>query len=79
MPWQTQLGTTLEWPFKLHAAIVRSKKVNIDQVVEILNEAKRIHDEALKMDAEIRRLKEENLKLKHENEFMLKLINAKDE
>ena len=79
MPWTPITGSTLEYPFALHAKIARSNgKASRDDVLDVLEQTKRIHNEAVKMDVMIRELQAENLRLKHENEFMLKLISEKD-
>ena len=65
----------MEWPTKLHAKIVRAIKPSREDVLEVLAQAQRIHEEALRMDARIRELEADNLRLKHENEFMLRILD----
>lgn len=82
MPWITATGVELEYPIALHAKIIREnsiKKVKFEDVMEVLHEAKKIHDEALRMSRLINDLRADNLRLTHENEFMLKLINEKND
>jgi hypothetical protein len=78
MPWTCALGSKLEWPVKLHAKIARAARPSRSDVLDVLAQAQRIHTEALRMDNRIHELEAENLRLKHENEFMLRLLNDRD-
>jgi hypothetical protein len=69
------IGPLPEWPVKLHAKIARATKPNREDVLDVLSQAQRIHAEALRMDARISELEADNLRLKHENEFMLRLLD----
>lgn len=82
MTWITATGVELEYPLALHAKIIREngfKNVKFDDVMDVLNKANKIHTEALHMSRVIDQLRADNLRLKHENEFMLKLINERNE
>jgi hypothetical protein len=68
----------LEWPVKLHAKIARATKPSREDVLDVLAQAQRIHVEALRMDARIHELEADNLRLKHENEFMLRIVNDRE-
>lgn len=81
MTWRAVTGGELEWPTRLHAWLARCSHgdpVDWDAVMEVLHRAKKIHEEALKLDAKCRDLMNDNMRLKHENEFMLRLINEKE-
>jgi hypothetical protein len=78
MPWTCALGSKLEWPTKLHAKIARATKPSRDDVLDVLAQAQRIHIEALRMDARIHELEADNLRLKHENEFMLRMLSDRE-
>lgn len=76
MPWVNELGSKLEWPLKLRTKIIKSKKLNLDEVIEVLDAAQKIFHEAQRMDVEIITLRKEVDRLTHENEFMLRMIDS---
>ncbi len=76
MSWKTVNGTTIEYPFAIAAAAVRLGR---DDVNEIVAATRRIHDQARRLDMQVRDLQAENLRLRHENEFMLRLLNERDD
>lgn len=75
MPWIAATGADLEFPYAIWARIARASKINRDDVIHALNESQRIHNEAIKMSARIAELEAEVSRLRHENEFMLRLMN----
>lgn len=76
MPW-TAPNSSIEYPTALHAEIVRAAlpTKHINKILELLNKVNHIHGIALRLDARVRELEDDNLRLKHENEFMLRLVN----
>jgi hypothetical protein len=78
MPWVTALGKTLHYPTALHAKIARAARPDREDVLDCLAQVRRIHEEAQRMSVRIGELEAENLRLRHENEFMLRLVNARE-
>ena len=76
MPWTNERGTTLEYPFALAAKAARSGN---EDAIAVIEATRRIFDEAMRLDALVRELKAENQRLRHENEFMLRLLADRDE
>ncbi len=77
MPWVAVTGQTIEFPYALHAKVARAARPARDDVLALVDAAKKIHDVTVQLDARVREVEGENLRLKHENEFMLRLINQK--
>lgn len=78
MPWMTATGGRLDFPTALWAKIMQAGKLHREDVMDALNEARRIHEEAISMNSRIIELEAQVLRLKHENEFMLRLVNERD-
>ena len=78
MPWIPAMGKQLDYPFALHAKIARCTSPQRDDVLDVLERAKAIHDEAMRMSARICELEVENMRLKHENEIMRKVLNERE-
>lgn len=78
MPWVQSSESHLKFPHQLWAKIVNSQRFNRDDILDALRVAQKTHHSALDMFTEICELKSENLRLKHENKFMLRLINDRD-
>lgn len=80
MPW-TALNSSIEYPTALHAEIARAAlpTKHRDKILELLNKVSHIHGIALRLDAKVRELEADNLRLKHENDFMLRLVNNRND
>lgn len=78
MPWKTATGTTLEYPLALHAKLLSADKRSRQDVDELMHAALQIHHEAQRMSNRIVELEQENLRLKHENEFMIRLVSQRE-
>lgn len=76
MPW---VNANIPYPHALTAKIARSTKINRDDVMELLKSYAELHSIAQRMEAQINQLAGENLRLKHENEFMLRLVNNRND
>jgi hypothetical protein len=63
----------------MHAKIARGGKINRDEVLQTLSDAKHIYDGHSELLAEIQTLKNDIHKLKIENAFMLRLIENKED
>ena len=79
MPWTTQLGRTLEFPTKLFAEIARSQRPNREAVMDALAFTQRLHNEAVALNNRVCELEAEVLRLRHENEFMVQMMNEMDD
>ena len=80
MAWKTVLGDQLEYPFMLHHRLARQKNPPTrDDILEVMGMVTRIHEAAQRLDTKVSFLTEENTRLRHENEFMLKLINQRED
>lgn len=75
MGYLTARGRTVEYPYTLAAKVVCTQN---DDLLEIVNATAEIFRELQYADYELITLRQENLRLKHENEFMIKLINSRD-
>ncbi len=71
MGWETVNGADLEYPFALAAQAVKTGR---EDVCEVVARTRRIYDEAQRLNRQVTELRAENLRLRHENEFMLRLI-----
>lgn len=78
MPWTTQLGRTLEFPVAMFAEIARSQRPNRESVMDTLAFAQRLHNEAVALNNRVCELQAEVLRLRHENEFMVRMMNERD-
>lgn len=78
MPWTTASGVGLDFPTALWAKIVRARKIQREDVMKALQEAQRIHLEAVALNNRVVELEVQVLRLTHENEFMLRLLNERD-
>jgi regulator of replication initiation timing len=63
----------------LHARLASEKKPTRDDVLDVLDNTKKIYEEALRLDNRVRALIQENLRLKYENEFMIRVLNEREE
>jgi len=75
MPWRSSLGTEMKFPYALTAEYARKGGVYGD----LAHEAAKILEEAQKLDMEVILLRQENTRLTHENKFMLKLLQERDD
>lgn len=73
MAWTSVLGGRLEYPTSLHARLAKCQTPSRDDVLVVLAEAKKIHDEAMRLNARVVEVTEELQRIKHENEFLLAL------
>ena len=78
MPWTTQLGRTLEFPTTLFAEIARAQRPNREAVLDALAFTQRLHNKAVALNTRVCELQAEVLRLKHENEFMVRMMNERD-
>ena len=75
MHWTTVLGRTIEFPTKTWADLNRAEKLSRDDVMDALRKSQDVWDAARELDQRVQELQEEASRLRHENEFMLRLIN----
>lgn len=75
MSYLTAQGVRVEYPLALHAKALRTGN---EDILQIVNETHSIFRCLQNADYELITLREENKRLKHENEFMIKLINLKE-
>lgn len=73
--YKTSLGRVIEYPYRLMSQLAMHKN---DKLRELVSVSKCMFDEIQRLDLHISKLIEENTRLKHENEFMLRLINERD-
>lgn len=74
MTWTTSHGVRVEYPL----AVTGKQPKDWDERDEHYVAAyTHLHEQAMRMDMELVALRAENLRLKHENEFMLRLINER--
>jgi hypothetical protein len=75
MPHITALGHSVEYAFR-----VLSKPMSkcTEKNKKFIDTYQRLFDVMIHLDNHIITLREENMRLKHENEFMLRLINERD-
>lgn len=78
MPWTTAHGSQLEFPTALWAKLARANKPKREDVMDALQGAQRMYTEAVELSNRVVELENEVLRLKHENEFMLRLLNDRD-
>jgi hypothetical protein len=74
MPYQA-VGQHSPYPYALAVKIVNAYKINRDDVMTVLQEYQRLFQKHTVLQASFNELSADNLRLKHENEFMLKLVN----
>ena len=75
MAYTTAFGRVVEYPFALAANAVRAGRDDVNQIV---HDTHAIFSALQTADAAVITLRLENQRLKHENEFMLRLINDRD-
>ena len=75
MPWVPAGGSQIEFPYALWAKLARSRQIRREDVMDALQESQRIHNEAMRLSSRVVELEAEAIRLRHENEFMLRLIN----
>ncbi len=75
MTWTTSHGFKVEHP--LQAAGKQPKDWD-ERDKQWVQKYTHLHEQAMRMDMELVTLRAENLRLKHENEFMLRLINERE-
>lgn len=73
MAYRTSQGRIVEYPMAIAAKAAKST----DDAREIVDKTFAIFRELQNVDMELITLREENKRLKHENEFMLRLINER--
>lgn len=74
MAYKTFLSGYIEYPYALLQRI-RDKKVSRDDFMELLSNYSDVFNKIQSADSHLITLTAENQRLRHENEFMLKLIN----
>lgn len=74
MPYKTAQGRSVEYPMQLAARLAKNGN---DDTRELVDATHKIFRELQNLDYELTTLHEENKRLKHENEFMLRLINER--
>lgn len=75
MSYLTAQGVRVEYPLTLRA---KALKTSNEDILQIVNETHKIFKCLQDADYELITLREDNKRLKHENEFMIKLINLKE-
>lgn len=79
MSYLTSSGQRVEYPFALASRIAfEGRKASTDDIRVLVHETSRIFNELQRADAEVITLRQQVQRLTHENEFMLRLINAKE-
>ena len=76
MGWTTE-GGVIEWPHRLHAEA--TKDPSKETLLELLNEVQKIQGAIASMNIQITQLRADKQRLKHENEFMIRQLNLKEE
>lgn len=74
MPYKTSQGRTVEYPHSLAAKLLSK---GCEDVTALVDASHKIFREMQNLDSELITLREDNKRLKHENEFMLRLINER--
>lgn len=74
MAWKTIYNVEIEYPWKAAGSPPGTWSPDTHAWV---SRYQRLFDQAQRMEAEICGLRDENLRLKHENEFMLRLVNSR--
>ena len=75
MTWTTSHGVKVEHPLQ---ASGKQPKDWDERDKKWVQKYTHLHEQAMRMDMELVTLRAENLRLKHENEFMLRLINERE-
>ena len=75
MAWTTSHGVRVEYPLGVTGKHLKDWDERDEHYVAAYTH---LLEQAMRMDMELVALRAENLRLKHENEFMLKLINERD-
>lgn len=75
MTWTTSHGAKVEHPWR---ASGKQPKDWDERDKQWVQKYTHLHEQAMRMDMELVGLRAENLRLKHENEFMLRLINERE-
>ena len=78
MSWTTVHGSRLEFPHAIFAKLLRASRPSHDDIYEALDRTRRIQRAAVELSVQVSMLQEEVRRLRHENEFMLRLINDRD-
>lgn len=78
MPWTTSGGSQFNYPFDLYSKIVKSTKLDRNDVLDMLAKTHDMYKNAILMEATLNELRAENRLLSNENKFMLRLVNAGD-
>jgi organic radical activating enzyme len=76
MSYLTTNGNRVEFPYALYIKAVNTQN---DDVIDIANSTYEIFNYLQQTDTELTTLREENKRLRYENEFMLRLINSKED
>lgn len=79
MAWKAYNGIEIDMPYALFAKITRTEKPSKDDVMAALEGAQRIYEVAMQLDQRCRELANENQRLKHENAFMIRLIEDREQ
>lgn len=75
MTWTTSNGAKVEHPWQ---ASGKQPKDWDERDKQWLQKYTHLHEQAMRMDMELVALRADNLRLRHENEFMLRLINQRE-
>ena len=79
MPWTTQLGRTLEFPTAKAAKIAQSQRPSREDALDVVRFAQNLHNEAVALNNRVCELEADVLRLRHENEFMIRLLNDRNQ
>jgi hypothetical protein len=79
MPWTTQLGRTIEFPIAKAAKIARAPRPSREDALDVIRFAQDLHNETVALNNRVCELQAEVLRLRHENEFMVRLLNDRDQ
>jgi hypothetical protein len=71
----TAQGRKVNFPYAIAAKLVVDCSDDVKQVVSDMHQ---MFTELQNLDREISILRGENMRLKHENEFMLRMVNERD-
>jgi len=75
MPYRTSQGRTVDYPHGIAAKLLHK---GCEDITSLVDATHKLFREMQNLDSELITLREENKRLKHENEFMLRLINARE-
>ena len=78
MTYKTIQGETIDYPFALSAKAAKGGKGASDAAREVASESYRMFQALTSLDREVSFLRQENQRLKHENQFMIRLINDRE-